>query len=85
MCQSLSSPKGVLENLEKIDLVGHRIVHGGAKYSQPTLITPEVKTAIADLIPLAPSHNPAHLEGIDAITKILFDVPQVAVFDTTLY
>ncbi|HHP7231560.1 MAG TPA: acetate/propionate family kinase [Xenococcaceae cyanobacterium] len=75
----------VLENLEQIELVGHRVVHGGAEYSQPTLITPEVKAAIADLIPLAPSHNPAHLEGIEAIAKILPDVPQVAVFDTAFH
>ena len=75
----------VLENLDKIDVVGHRVVHGGAKYSQPTLITPEVKTAIAELIPLAPNHNPAHLEGIEAISKIIPKVPQVAVFDTAFH
>ncbi|MEM9510339.1 MAG: acetate kinase, partial [Cyanobacteria bacterium P01_E01_bin.35] len=75
----------VLDKLEQIDLVGHRVVHGGDKYSQPTIITPEVINAIAELIPLAPSHNPAHLEGIDAIAKILPDVPQVAVFDTAFH
>lgn len=75
----------VLKQLEQIDVVGHRVVHGGAKYSQPTLITPEVKTAIADLIPLAPNHNPAHLEGIEAIATILPQVPQVAVFDTAFH
>ncbi|MEM8832216.1 MAG: acetate kinase [Cyanobacteria bacterium P01_G01_bin.19] len=75
----------VLANLSQIDLVGHRVVHGGDKYSQPTLITSEVKKAIAELIPLAPSHNPAHLEGIDAIASILPDVPQVAVFDTAFH
>ena len=75
----------VLENLDKIDVVGHRVVHGGAKYSQPTLITPEVKTVIAELIPLAPNHNPAHLEGIEAISKIIPKVPQVAVFDTAFH
>ncbi|MEM7760896.1 MAG: acetate kinase [Cyanobacteria bacterium P01_A01_bin.40] len=75
----------VLERLEQIELVGHRVVHGGAQYSQPTLITPEVKAAIAELIPLAPSHNPAHLEGIKAIAKILPDVPQIAIFDTAFH
>ncbi len=75
----------VLDKLEQINLVGHRVVHGGAKYSQPTVITSEVKDAIAELIPLAPSHNPAHLEGIDAIAKILPNVPQVAVFDTAFH
>ena len=75
----------VLDRRSQINLVGHRVVHGGAKYSQPTLITPEVKTAISELIPLAPNHNPAHLEGIEAISKILPDVPQVAVFDTAFH
>ncbi|WP_036489184.1 acetate/propionate family kinase [Myxosarcina sp. GI1] len=75
----------VLDKLEQIELVGHRVVHGGAKYSQPTIITPQVKTAIAELIPLAPNHNPAHLEGIDAIEKILPDATQVAVIDTAFH
>lgn len=75
----------VLENLKQIDVVGHRVVHGGAKYSQPTVITSEVQKAIAELIPLAPNHNPAHLEGIEAISQILPDVPQIAVFDTAFH
>ncbi len=75
----------VLENLDNIDVVGHRVVHGGSQYSQATVITPEVKKAIADLIPLAPNHNPAHLEGINTIEKILPEVTQVAVFDTAFH
>lgn len=75
----------VIENLSEIDAVGHRIVHGGKKYSEATLITPDVKQEIENLIPLAPSHNPAHLEGIEAIEKALGDVPQVAVFDTAFH
>jgi len=75
----------VLEQLTEIDMVGHRIVHGGREYSQATLITPEVKAKIEELIPLAPSHNPAHLEGIKAIEEILGDIPQVAVFDTAFH
>lgn len=75
----------VIDKLNQIELVGHRVVHGGAKYSQPTVITPEVKNEIAELIPLAPNHNPAHLEGIDAIDKILPDATQVAVFDTAFH
>ncbi|MEB3213096.1 MAG: acetate kinase, partial [Leptolyngbyaceae bacterium] len=51
----------------------------------PTRVTPEVKTAIRDLIPLAPAHNPANLEGIDAIEQALGDVPQVVVFDTAFH
>ena len=75
----------VLESLNEIDIVGHRVVHGGAKYSQATVIDDEVKKAIADFIPLAPNHNLAHLEGIETIEKILPEVPQVAVFDTAFH
>ena len=75
----------VIESLDEIDLVGHRVVHGGAKYSQPTIINDEVKRAIADLIPLASSHNPANLEGIETVEKILPKIPQVAVFDTAFH
>ncbi|MDJ0688683.1 MAG: acetate kinase [Xenococcaceae cyanobacterium MO_188.B32] len=75
----------VLDSLNDIDVVGHRVVHGGAKYNQATVITSEVKDAIADLIPLAPNHNPAHLEGINIIEEILPQVPQVAVFDTAFH
>lgn len=75
----------VLTSLNDIDVVGHRVVHGGAKYNQATVITLEVKQAIADLIPLAPNHNPAHLEGINTIEEVLPQVPQVAVFDTAFH
>ena len=75
----------VLDSLNDIDCVGHRVVHGGEKYHQATVITPEVKQAIADLIPLAPNHNPAHLEGINTIEEILPQVTQIAVFDTAFH
>ena len=75
----------VIDRLEEINIVGHRVVHGGEKYNQPTLIDDSVKKAIADLIPLAPSHNPANLEGIKTIEEILPEVPQVAVFDTAFH
>lgn len=75
----------VIDSLEEIDVVGHRVVHGGTNYSQPTLIDNDVKNAIADLIPLAPSHNPANLEGINTIEKLLPEIPQVAVFDTAFH
>ena len=75
----------VLNSLEEINIVGHRVVHGGAKYSQATVITEDVKKAIADFIPLAPNHNPAHLEGINTIAKILPQVKQVAIFDTAFH
>ncbi|MDJ1183817.1 acetate kinase [Roseofilum casamattae] len=75
----------VIDQLGEIDIAGHRVVHGGVRYSQATLITPEVKAAIAELIPLAPSHNPAHLRGIEAVESLLPDCPQVAVFDTAFH
>lgn len=74
----------VLDSLDRIDVVGHRVVHGGTN-SQPRIIDGDVKQAIADLIPLAPSHNPANLEGIETIEKILPNIPQVAVFDTAFH
>ena len=75
----------VLDSFDEIDVVGHRVVHGGAEYNRATIITAEVKQAIADLIPLAPSHNPEHLKGIDAIEEVMPDVTQVAVFDTAFH
>ncbi|MGC9523912.1 MAG: acetate kinase [Limnospira sp.] len=75
----------VIENLSDIDGVGHRVVHGGTDYSAATRIDSEVKRTIKDLIPLAPAHNPSHLEGIEAIEKTLGEVPQVAVFDTAFH
>ena len=75
----------VISQLSDIDVVGHRVVHGGDKYHQPTLINAEVKEAIASLSPLAPSHNPVNLEGIEAIENILPDLPQFAVFDTSFH
>ena len=75
----------VMTDLSEIDIIGHRVVHGGSEYSEATLITPEVKEAIARLIPLAPSHNPANLQGIEAIESVLKNVPQIAVFDTAFH
>ncbi|MDJ0845678.1 acetate kinase [Crocosphaera sp.] len=75
----------VIEQLSEINVVGHRVVHGGIKYTDATKITPEVKAKIAELIPLAPNHNPAHIEGIEAIEKVLGNVLQVAMFDTAFH
>lgn len=75
----------VISDLKEIQLVGHRVVHGGQHYSQPTRITPEVKAAIKELANLAPAHNPVNLSGIEAIEQILPQVTQVAVFDTAFH
>ncbi|MFK0730845.1 MAG: acetate kinase [Gloeotrichia echinulata DVL01] len=72
----------VISQLSEIDVVGHRVVHGGQDYRSSVVITEDVKKAIARLSTLAPAHNPAALEGIEAIEESLPDVPQVAVFDT---
>jgi acetate kinase len=72
----------VLSSRAEIDNVGHRIVHGGPKLSEPARITPEVKQAIADVSAIAPLHNQAGLQGIELIEKMLPDTPQTAVFDT---
>src|SRR6266699_356045 len=66
----------------EIDVVGHRVVHGGPKYEEPALLTSEVKSGIARVSAFAPLHNRAELEGMEVIEKVLGPVPQVAVFDT---
>lgn len=75
----------VIDDPSAIDRVGHRVVHGGAEYQQPTRVTAEVKEAIDRLAALAPAHNPTNLEGIEAIEQLLGDVPQIAVFDTAFH
>ena len=76
----------VLRGPGEITAVGHRVVHGGGDFREPTRITDEVKAAIERLSPLAPEHNPAALEGIEAIEQLLGpDVPQIAVFDTAFH
>ena len=65
--------------------VGHRVVHGGPEFSEPTLITAEVVRTVERLIPLAPLHNPGNLQGIDVAQRAFPQVPQVAVFDTAFH
>ena len=76
---------GVIENIEEIKAVGHRVVHGGEYFTESSLITDEVMQRLEECIPLAPLHNPANIMGIKAIKKILPEVPQVAVFDTSFH
>ncbi len=72
-------------DLKDIQVIGHRVVHGGEKFTQPVLIDNEVKEVIKDLSKLAPLHNPANLEGILAMEKIFPKLPQIAVFDTAFH
>lgn len=76
---------GVIDSLDKIDAVGHRVVHGGERFAQSALITDSVKEAIKDCYELAPLHNPANMTGILALEEALPNVPQVAVFDTAFH
>src|SRR5882724_5657693 len=66
----------------EIDVVGHRVVHGGPKYEEPVVLNSEVKSGIANVSAFAPLHNRAELEGMEVVEKLLGPVPQVAVFDT---
>ncbi len=75
----------VLDELSEVDVVGHRVVHGGPDLADPVLITAEVKDVIAEVVPLAPDHNPAELRGIESIETALRHVPQVAAFDTAFH
>ena len=76
----------VIDSVSEIDAIGHRVVHGGEKFKESCLITPEVVKAIHDLSPLAPLHNPAAILGIEASYKVFGeDKPNVAVFDTAFH
>ncbi|MBD2462365.1 acetate kinase [Oscillatoria sp. FACHB-1407] len=86
MLETLWSGKTqVIENPKEIEIVGHRVVHGGQEYQSSTRVNADVKAAIARLASFAPVHNPANLEGIEVIEQVLGDVPQVAVFDTAFH
>ena len=82
-----SALRQVLDGIDRTGLagVGHRVVHGGLRFAEPTLIDDEVVAEITELIPLAPLHNPANLTGIRVARQLLPDVPQVAVFDTAFH
>ena len=80
-----SGESPVLQSPSEVDIIGHRVVHGGSEYRQSTLINDEVKDAIAKLAIFAPVHNPANLEGINAAEKLFGNIPQVAVFDTAFH
>ena len=77
--------KGVIRNLDEIDAVGHRVVHGMEYFNKSVLITPEVIEKVKECYPVAPLHNPANIIGIEAILDLLPGVPQVGVFDTAFH
>ena len=76
---------GVLSGADELSAVGHRIVHGGERFTDPMLVDDDVLQAIKDNIPLAPLHNPVNLLGIEIMRELFPSVPQVAVFDTAFH
>lgn len=76
---------GALKSLNELDAVGHRMVHGGERFSESVLLTKEVLDAFAACNDLAPLHNPANMKGINAVSSILPGIPQVGVFDTAFH
>ncbi len=86
LIETLTGKKfGVLSSMDEIAAVGHRVLHGGEKFSGSVLVTGSVKEAIRECIPLGPLHNPANLMGIEVCEKIMKGIPQVAVFDTAFH
>ena len=81
----LNPDNQIIKDKNEIVAVGHRVVHGGNTFVQPTLITPEVKAKIKELFSLAPLHNPANLTGIETAEQIFPKAEQVAIFDTAFH
>jgi len=82
---SLLIESKIIKDLCELDGIGHRVVHGGEEFSEPTIINEKVIEQIEKLIPLAPLHNPANLDGIKSSIEHCPNVPQVAVFDTAFH
>ena len=83
--QLLHPEYGVIKDLNEIDAIGHRIVHGGEKFTESVLVDDEVIKGIEDAIKFAPLHNPAHLQGIYACQRAFPSKPNVVVFDTAFH
>ena len=81
----LLDSKGIGPTQLELTAVGHRVVHGGMVFSEPELIVDQVVEMIRSLIPLAPLHNPANIDGIEVARELLPDIPHVAVFDTGFF
>lgn len=84
--QTLTSAEyGALKSLDELDAVGHRMVHGGERFSESVVLDKEVLDAFTACNDLAPLHNPANLKGVNAVSALLPDIPQVGVFDTAFH
>lgn len=77
--------QGVIKSMDEISAVGHRVVHGGERYSESVLVNDEVLKSLEELIKLAPLHNPANIIGIKACQELMPHTPMVAVFDTAFH
>ncbi|MBQ1932698.1 MAG: acetate kinase [Muribaculaceae bacterium] len=77
--------EGCIKSYEEIDAVGHRVVHGGEKFNSSVLINEDVIAKVKECYGIAPLHNPANMTGIEAITALMPNVPQVGVFDTAFH
>lgn len=77
--------QGVIKSMDEISAVGHRVVHGGEKYSKSVLVNDEVLENLEDLVKLAPLHNPANIIGIKACQALMPNTPMVVVFDTAFH
>lgn len=80
-----NSKTGVITNTNEIQVIGHRVVHGGEKFATTQKITPELMEVLRSLIPLAPLHNPANITGIEAAQKIFTTAENYAIFDTSFH
>ena len=82
----LTDPEiGVIKDLSEIDAVGHRMVHGGEKFNKSVVLTDEVLKVFEECSDLAPLHNPANLKGVNAVSELMPNLPQVGVFDTAFH
>lgn len=81
----VSEKYGCIKSLDEINAVGHRVVHGGEKFNQSVLITDQVIDKIVECIDIAPLHNPPNLKGIRAVSELMPNAPQIAVFDTAFH
>ncbi len=81
----LDKEKGVIDNVNDVKGIGHRVVHGGEHFKRPTFVDEKVLSGIEEMIPLAPLHNPPNLQGLKVAMDIFPGVPQIAVFDTAFH
>ena len=81
----MSHTHGAIRDVREIHAIGHRVVHGGETFASSVLINDEVMNTLENCVPLAPLHNPANIDGIEACRRVMVNVPQVAVFDTAFH